>query len=405
ENGADVATAAIFLKNEKPKPNNNILHLTFRRTKATIERIVFEIDDYDLHFVDRISAVKNQYIWKNNLLGGGRIKNVVAKYSKYSFKNFLKQTGCIVAEGFKVGSKGYLSPDFIYEMKTIPTKSVYEDRIDLSMLDTMNNSIKFEKMPQESVFQAPNIIIKENIGENRIPIHFNKTSFSFQHKIIGISNIDSTSILNDIVKSFNKFNEFYRFYIFVTSGQLLVNLNTAILKRDIMNIPFFDNDEKNILSEYDKNIISDVNNFMQYFLRNGENSKAVKPIPQNKLKNTISSYGKEFSKVLNLIYKDKGNKFRLSDVVKLNNSFMATIFKYDSKHDEVLFHKDNSKLNLDALTDNEISKQLTVNRIIKLYPDKDTIVFVKPNQYRYWLSLIAYRDADKCFSDLSKLGY
>ncbi|MCP5064431.1 MAG: hypothetical protein GY936_18480, partial [Ignavibacteriae bacterium] len=63
------------------------------------------------------------------------------------------------------------------------------------------------------------------------------------------------------------------------------------------------------------------------------------------------------------------------------------------------------KLELKELTDIEISKQLSVNRIIKLYPSKDTIVFVKPNQYRYWLSPIAYRDADKCFSDLSKLGY
>ncbi|MEA3496596.1 MAG: N-6 DNA methylase, partial [Bacteroidota bacterium] len=56
DNDADVASASIFLKNEKPNIDNNILHLTFRRTKATRERIVFEIDDYDLHFVDRITA-------------------------------------------------------------------------------------------------------------------------------------------------------------------------------------------------------------------------------------------------------------------------------------------------------------------------------------------------------------
>ena len=63
--------------------------------------------------------------------------------------------------------------------------------------------------------------------------------------------------------------------------------------------------------------------------------------------------------------------------------------------------KDLSELNIDGLTTNEISAHLSVNRIIKLYPQKDTIVFVKPNQYRYWLSLTAYRDADKCFSDFS----
>lgn len=59
DNEADVAAAAIFIKNEKPDFKKNILHLTFRRTKATKERIIFEIDDYDLHFVNRSEAINN----------------------------------------------------------------------------------------------------------------------------------------------------------------------------------------------------------------------------------------------------------------------------------------------------------------------------------------------------------
>jgi len=407
DNSADVASAAIFLINEKPKNDNNILHLTFRRTKATKERIVFEIDDYDLHFVDRISAVENQFIWKNNLLGGGRIKNIVSKYAKTKnfFGSYLNETNCIVGEGFKVGSKGDLCPDFIYKMKTIPTKSVYEDRIDLSKLKDIDKQIKFEKIPPKSLFESPNIVIWENIGKCRIPIHLNKKSFSFQHKIIGISNPNNPSILDKIINSFNDFNKFYRFYIFVTSGQLLINKNTAILKRDIVNLPYIDKNSKTNISEFDNNIISDVNTYMQDFLRHGEHSKAVQPIPIGKFKPILSNYGQEFSKVLNLIYKDNNRKFRLSDIIKLRSSYIAAIFKYNSKEENPIFHSDNSKIYLKELSDFEISKQLTVNRIIKLYPDKDTIVFIKPNQYKYWLSLIAYRDADKCFSDLSKLGY
>jgi len=405
DNEADVASASIFLKNEKPIINNNILHLTFRRTKATRERIVFEIDDYDLHFVDRITAVENQFIWKNNLLGGGRIKNIVSKYANRNFGIYLQETNCIIGEGFKVGSKGYLNPDFIYEMKTIPTKSVYEDRIDLSKLENIDKRIKFEKIPPKLLFESPNIVIWENIGKNRIPIHLNKTRFSFQHKIIGISSPNNPSILNEIINSFNKFNAFYRFFIFVTSGQLLINKNTAVLKKDIVNIPYIDKNSKANISIFDSNIISDVNTYMQDFLRHGERSIAVQPILNTKFGSILTNYGKEFSKVLNLIYEDNNRRFRLSDIVKLRSSYIATIFKYDSKEKKPTFHSDNSKLNLKELSDFEISKQLTLNRIIKLYPNKDTIVFIKPNQYRYWLSLIAYRDADKCFSDLSKLGY
>jgi len=400
DNGADVASAAIFIKNDKPDFSKNILHLTFRRTKATKERIVFEIDDYDLHFVNRQTAINNDFIWKNNLLGGGRIKNLVEKASYYkSFKEFLLENNCVFGEGFKVGSKGHLNPDFIYSLKTLPTEAINEVEIITDAIKEIPKNQKFEKIPNELIFKAPNILIKENIGIKKIPIHINKYDFSFQHKIIGISG--SLKILNQIKELFNNMNNLYRFLIFSCSGQVLVNLNTAILKKDLMSLPFVNFS----LSLFDENIIKDVNNFMQDSIRHGEKSIALQQIQQNKITSVISSYGIEFSRALNTIYEDNKLKFRLTDVVQLENSLIATVFKYDSENIEPKFSKNLSELNIDGLTNNQISAHLSVNRIIKLYPQKDTIVFIKPNQYRYWLSLIAYRDADKCFSDFLNDGF
>ncbi|MBN1971044.1 MAG: N-6 DNA methylase [Candidatus Delongbacteria bacterium] len=404
DNGADVASAAIFLKNEKPDVNQNILHLTFRRTKATKERIVFEIDDYDLHFIDRITAIENQYIWKNNLLGGGRIKILVEKVKNIpTLKDFLKNNNSIIEEGFEIGTKDKFNPDYIYELKTLPTNAISENGIDYSLLNNIDKNIKFSKIPVEDAFKAPNLIVWENIGENNFPMFFNDTSFSFKRRIVSIKSLDNNiELLNNVLSSFNANYLFYKFYFLTTSGETLINRNNTFLLKDLRNVPFV---TENIYSEYDKKIISDVTDYLEDFFISGENSKAVKPIPQSKFVEVFSNYGNEFSKVLNLIYEEKNKKFRLSDVVKLKNSYIATIFKYDTQKAETIYHSDNSKLNLKSLSDFEISKQLTVNRVIKLYPDKDSIVFVKPNQYRYWLSLIAYRDADKCFSDLSKLGY
>jgi len=398
DNGADVASAAIFIKNEKPDFSKNILHLTFRRTRATIERIVFEIDDYDLHFVNRQTAINNEFIWKNNLLGGGRIKNLVAKANDFkSFEEFLLENNCVFGEGFKVGSNGHLQPDFIYSLKTLPTEAMDEEGIETDKLKEIPKSQKFEKIPNELIFRTPNILIKENIGRVNIPIHLNENDFSFQHKIIGISS--SLEILIKIKEVFNNMNDLYRFLIFSCSGQVLVNLNTAILKKDIMSLPFVDFQ----LSSFDTNVIKDVNNFMQDFIRHGEKSKALQAIKPNVFETVIEKYGTEFSRALNAIYEDKERKFRLSDVVQLENSLIATVFKYDSENTEPNFGKDLTELNIDVLTNNQISAHLSINRIIKLYPKKDTIVFIKPNQYRYWLSLTAYRDADKCFSDFSNL--
>lgn len=189
---------------------------------------------------------------------------------------------------------------------------------------------------------------------------------------------------------------------------MLVYKNTACKQEDILNLPVdFNVSFDEILSTIDKNIIDDVNEFMQLFLRNGENSKAVKSIKGEKnIKSIIGNYGIEFSRTLNTVYgEDNGREFRLSDVVELDTSLIATVFKFDTENSKPIFHKDLSKLNIENLTNNVISEQLSIKRIIKLYPQKDTIVFIKPNQYRYWLSLTAYRDADKCFSDFSNAGF
>ncbi|PZX10612.1 type I restriction-modification system DNA methylase subunit [Breznakibacter xylanolyticus] len=404
DNGADVASAAIFIKNELPDVKKNILHLTFRRTKATKERIVFEIDEYDLHFITRQTAIENEFIWKNNLLGGGRIKNLVQKAQNYlTLQEILDKNECLSGEGYIVGSNGKLDYKYVYNLPSLPTEAINDRNIDYEQLFLIDKNTKFVKIPEEIFFTAPNIILWENIGEDRIPVFFNQKSFSFKDKLISIvtKNSDKT-ILKDIVDSFQEHSNFYRFYIFATSSQLLINLNTAILKKDYMQLRFLSKNESNdFFTHSDKQIISDVNVYFQDFLRHGEKSIALKPIPAHKFKDVIGRYGNEFSNSLNMIYEDNSKKFKLTNVIELRNSFIAAIFKYDSENVETYYGKDLSEIDIEELSNTKISFQLSVKRVIKLYPRKDTIIFIKPNQIRYWIPLTAYRDADKCFSDFS----
>ncbi|NLK81682.1 MAG: N-6 DNA methylase [Bacteroidales bacterium] len=405
DNGADVASAAIFVRNEKPDFSKNILHLTFRRTRATKERIVFEIDDYDLHFVNRQTAINNEFIWKINILGGGRIKTIVEKVQELPIlKDYLVENNSIIEEGFEIGSKQNLTPKYIYEIPFLPTEAINENEISYDLLTKMSKSAKFSKVPTKESFIAPNLIIWENIGENRFPIFYNKTSFSFKRRLLSIKSLENdTTLLKGVCSSFEKHYNFYKFYFLATSSETLINRNNTFLLKDFKNLPFIGDDF--LFSEFDVNVINDSLEYQQDFFIHGEKSKALQQIRQNKFESVISKYGMEFSRALNTIYEDNNRKFRLSDVVQLENSLIATVFKYDNKNTEPKFSKDLSKLNIDGLTTNEISVHLSVNRIIKLYPQKDTIVFIKPNQYRYWLSLTAYRDADKCFSDFSNAGF
>lgn len=408
DNGADVASAAIFLRNARPDFKKNILHVTFRRTNATKERIVFEIDDYDLHFVNIQTAIENSHIWKSNLLGGGRIKSTIEKCASYdTFETFLDKNNCITGEGFIIGKEGKLCPEYVFSIPTLPTIAICCEGIDYSKLHSINRDLRFVKIPVELLFTAPNVILWENLGITKLPVFFNEISFSYKAKIVGIASKENdVKILKHIVQLFKENEDFYRFHIFTTSSQVLINRNTAVLKADYMRLPFYSiNEDKFNLSAYDKSIIKDVNGIMRDFLVKGESSKAVHPIPTKEIASIIESYGNEFSSVLNLMYEEGNKKFRLDEVISIDKSFIATIFKYDNHAGKDIVYSNQQRLDLAGLSHHQVSKHLNANRIIKLYPQNDTIVFIKPNQYRYWISLIAYRDADKCFADLSKAGY
>jgi len=406
DNGADVATAAIFIENRKPDFRKNILHLLFRRTKAVKERISFEVDDYDFNFINRNDAITNPYIWKINLLGGGRISELINKSKELeTFQDYIDTNDCEVNEGFIIGTTGKLKPDFIYKIRTLPTSTgISEDGINYDKLIPMDKNTKFKQIHCSSIFEAPNIILWENIGEKKLPVFLNKReSFSFRHKLIGLKSND-INVLESIEKNFNLNSDFYRFYMFCVSSQLLINKNTAILKGDYMNLRYIDN-RKTFLSSLDEKIISDVNNYFQSFLRNGEKSKAVQRVSNNDFKDIFSNYGDEFSKVLNLLYQENKNKFRLSQVDEiLGGAYLVSVFKYDNQNKDVVYTSCEME-NVQSLSDFEITKHLSSKRIILLYHIKDTIIIIKPNQYRYWLSLSAYRDADKSIIDLSKMGY
>ena len=83
--------------------------------------------------------------------------------------------------------------------------------------------------------------------------------------------------------------------------------------------------------------------------------------------------------------------------------FIGAVFSYDNdeiKEPEIL-NADYSKA-IKELSQLKISDLFSSTRIIRYY-SKNKVLFVKPNQLRYWLPSIAYRDADKTFADIHEM--
>jgi hypothetical protein len=59
------------------------------------ERIYFELDYYDYHYVSQKDAVDEKFVWKVNLLGGGRLNKLVKSLKKDFHSIFAKILECL----------------------------------------------------------------------------------------------------------------------------------------------------------------------------------------------------------------------------------------------------------------------------------------------------------------------
>lgn len=421
----DVPTAAIFVRNS-PSDNAGLLHITVRRTKPNKEKIFFEIDANDFHYVPKKIAVNDPYIWKANFLGGGRFHLLINRLSRLdTLKDYLKSKkethSWEFGEGFIQGKideirnlealikqkdqlsrkdakvlsqleKKYKKAAHITNKPSINAKSFYEE-------DLYDNShiIKekyFRFISKESIFTPPHILIKEEVRDNAIPVIFSNNYLTFTHRVIGIHAPKEDKA--DLYKLYEYLNsKTSLFYIAGTSSEFMVNRSSSILKKDIDSLPYTENKDDLKLSEFEKVLIDDFWNFLLEFRRSGETSKIA---VQNAKQKDLDSYGKVFCSVLNSVYKD----------LKPHAPFQSTSFICYP-----FYFKDKPTISFESsdITENSINKLLKnisgntrLTRIIRMY-DNNVIYILKPKKLRYWLKSVALRDADETFTDLRKQGY
>ncbi len=163
--------------------------------------------------------------------------------------------------------------------------------------------------------------------------------------------------------------------------------------------PCFDATGYHFDDQFPRPYTTDVLDYTQYFIRQPESAKALRPL--DNIQEDISFYGKEFSDALNDLYTDKVNNFKLTHIIHFEkDGLIGALFAYNdgvTKTPETVSDSNVSRVN--ALIHFDINESLTATRIIQYYAPNQ-VLFVKPNQKRFWLASIAYRDADSVFADI-----
>lgn len=389
------ATVAIFVRKERPN-KKNILHLVIKRTKAASERLLFEIDDYDHHFVTREEAITCRYIWKLNLLGGGRLKEIIDKLEALpKLKDYIETNR--ERFGFDYG-EGSGKDD---GEAMLPSIAIDENGINYNYCKKKTEIV--HHMNDRKIFHSPHLIIKLNSGEKNIdkniPIELSDKYLSFKKHISAItSKPEHRDELLSIEKNLKTNMQHIRFFLYCTSSELLVGRNTSLLHKEFFSIPFAKKKFK--LLPIENEIMNDILDYVQDFLRYGESSVALTPIENYQI---ILNYSYAYTSALNSTHGKNAKSYQLKHF-GITGDFIYTHFEYTKN----LLVPQERKLDFESagidiggsefqkIFNLEIHESLITQRIIKIYRN-ESVFILKPNQLRFWIKSIAYRDADKTF--------
>ena len=397
----NVATAAVFLQKSVPS-NEDVLHLIANRTFSNTNRLFLEFDHYDFHIVNKNAVLINPYIWKSNLLGGGRIVQLIERLSELrTLGEFLKEKehdNWFKGEGFI--EKGDRNPaEYITGKNFLPTDSFTEKGIEINNIAVC--SIKYFHRPRKKqLYTPPHLLIRKVLGKEKLTSKFVDEYLTFVSDIYSIhspgKDRDELMKISNYIESIGSL---LRFYILATSSRVKVNKATSLYDEDILNLPYPENKSEVKLSAAEEIVLTDT---ILYFL--GSESKNI--FEQNLSEKQMHHFSNIFCQTLNSIYQSEGKYFQLYKILDAGK-YYALHFEYRKGNikSETEQTKDLEEyINHAIPTRKESQENLHVQRIMKVY-GRDRIILVKPKQLRYWLPSIALRDADETFADYIKVRY
>jgi hypothetical protein len=426
---AQVAAAAIIGYNA-PATRDKILHLTFRRTRAIKEKLLFELDPYDFHWITRKSVAKNQYAWKTNLLGGGRLHRMLDRLiaDVPTLGEYLEQKrendGWQFGEGYSVGCGRklnelanvsdliQLSPDELkeqFDLDEVPETAPWiTGKLNIPPAALTQKGIKWEivkscaeiffERPRSTtyqIFSPPHVLIKEVVDDISIPAFYSDEELVFTNRVVGVhAPIKDKGKLLKLATRLND-SGLYGVLAAVFSNQMLIGRATALLKSDIVALPYPDDSTGIVLNNWEQAIVDDIGNYLIDFRRNGEKASVLTKADESDLRN----FGEMYCSILNPVYK----QFRPVQPIPMG-SFVCYPFCFGDAPQIDLPEENEVVPFLDELLHRQHGSRLFVNRILRLY-DQNVIFMIKPDQKRYWLRSIALRDADETLVDLLGQGF
>jgi hypothetical protein len=389
---ADTKIAALLVRKITPAANHRIIHQTFRRTFSVQEQIGFELDHYDHHVVSQQQALTAPYSWKANLLGGGRLQHLAARLKTMgTLEDFLADKKWNAGEGFIAGETGKrVEASWLTGKPLLNSEALSGGGI--TTLVRVEDEL-FTAPRKKDRYKSPLILIREH---QKLHCAFWENGFlAYKDKIVGIrAPLSERDVFYKFFREFKNHRSTLQAFSLLESTQLLIGRATALLKRDIVNLPWPKVGESWDLSSWEKILCEDLVNYMADYIRLGQDSRLLKEQASDE---DLKLYGGCFCDLLGTIYDNL--KFGSSWVL---DGLACQTFYFGKKPD--LDWTDDWTENLRDLIYIQNGDALRTARVLRIYQN-NVMFIVKPDRLRYWIRSTAIRDADETLIDLRKQGY
>jgi hypothetical protein len=424
----DVKTVAVFFRRpaaDKQPSEKPILHATFRKLFTVGHRRGFELDAYDYHWVSRKVAVEEPRVWKANLLGGGRLLATYRAFANDHVRNvraYIEAKGrahasaesgekpkdaaakkreveseWISSEGFIAGADSAkpLSDKIKMPSRYLETNGLTLQGIDKSAIHPLKVK-KYSSTRDVRLYDPPHLLVKEHESLPCALRRKGEGALGFKDKIVGIKcPEDDESKLAQLSDYLGENRSYLQFFLSFGS-QYLVNKQSAILKEDIMDLPFPENGKLEFhgVEEW---LVRDVIERQIRFIKVG--AKPESALFKLTTAAQLSEYQNAFLKVLRTVYPE----VKLSERHEFTTAHCIA-FSFGDKPRAPFGDAAKLESHLDELLLKQKGRALRIHRIVRLF-DVDTLYFVKPKAYRFWTRSIAVRDADEAFASLVEQGF
>ncbi len=389
---ADAKTVAVSAHSRKPSKENRITHYTFRRTVSVHQRICFELDHYDRHRVLQEDGEDNPYVWRVNLLGGGRLLGISQRLrSMRTLAEYIKQQGWEYGEGFIAAETGRREPaPFLTGKPLLATSAFSESGIDENKIGKVT-ATHFRSAYTEDRYSAPLILIKQ---VDSLPVVFwDKGFLAYSQSFVGIHAPPShVSELRKFYNFFHDKHDVYKFACILNSGAFSA---TAHCKESINELPHPHDLKKYSFSFWEDALCEDVLRYMTEYVRLGQNSQLLK---KTATRDDLREYSSVFIRMLGSVY----DNLKASDPVFLNGLTCQPFYLGDRP--ELSWLDEDAESEVRKLVYYQNHESLRTVRVFRLYSE-NTMLIVKPDRLRYWISSTAIRDADETLIDLRQQGY